>query len=173
MMRRWSVGVAAVLAVFGGPSAMADPGPIPDVSDYPSVNVNDYPGYYTYPGTGGVQFFTPAGYRCRLTYNMKPDVSTAQCWGSLPATSHNVVSAYNQGAPAKFDNTDLAKQEEYRKADDPPTPVPISPDAYKLLPAGSTITYPDSGTCAATAVTTTCEVVGHGFILDPQGNRIF
>jgi hypothetical protein len=158
---------------FGGPSAKADPGPIPDVNNYPSVNVNDYPGYYAYPGTDGVQFFTQAVDRCRLTYNMKPNVSTAQCWGSLPATSYNLVSAYDQGAPAKFDNADLAKQEEYRKAHGSPMPVPISPDAYKLLPAGSKITYPDSGTCAATAVTTTCEVVGHGFILDPQGNRIF
>jgi hypothetical protein len=172
-MRRWAVGVAAVLAVFGGPSAMADPGPIPDLSDYTSVNVNDYPGYDTYPGTGGVQFSTPAGYRCRLTYNMKPNVSTAQCWGSLPATSFNLVSAYNQGVPAKFDNVDLARQEEYRTADGSPTPVPISPGAYKLLPAGSRISYPDSGACAASAVTTTCEVAGHGFVLDPQGNRTF
>jgi hypothetical protein len=172
-MRQWAVGGAAVLAVCGGPSAMADPGPIPDVSDYTPMNVNDYPGYYTYPGTGGVQFFTPAGYRCRLTYNLKPRYATAQCWGSLPSTSFNLVSANNPGVPAKFDHADLAAQEEYRKADGSPTPMPISPDAYKLLPAGSKITYPDSGTCAVTAVTTTCGVAGHGFVLDPQGNRTF
>jgi hypothetical protein len=51
--------------------------------------------------------------------------------------------------------------------------VPITPDAYKLLPTGSKITFTNAGTCAVAASTTTCEVAGHGFVLDPQGNQTF
>lgn len=162
-----------MLVILGEPSVKADPGAMPDLSGYTLVNVGDYPKFYTYPGTGGVQFVTPGGYRCRLTYNMKPNVSMAECWGSLPATSSNYISANNYQRPAKFDVVDLAKQEEYRKADGSPTPVPITPDAYKLLPAGSKITFTNAGTCAVAASTTTCEVAGHGFVLDPQGNQTF
>jgi hypothetical protein len=43
----------------------------------------------------------------------------------------------------------------------------------KLLPAGRTIAFTNAGICAVTASTTTCEVAGHGFVFDPQGNQTF
>lgn len=171
-MKRWPAGLAVVLAGLGGPSATADPGQMPDLSSYIAAKVDDYMRYYNYPGWVGVQFLTPGGYRCRLIYNLKPNASIAECWGSLPATSFNVVTANNYG-PTKFDTIDLAKQEEYRAADGSVTPVPIRPEDYKLLPAGTKITAPDLGTCAVTSATTTCEVADHGFVLDPQGNQTF
>src|ERR1700739_4986456 len=103
---------------------------------------------------------------------MKPNVMPAECWGALAATSFDFAGANNLG-PASFDHVDLAKQEEYRKADGSPTPVAIGPDGYEVLSVGRKMTYHNSGIRAVTYVTTTCEVAGHGFVLDPQGNRTF
>ncbi|MCV7235240.1 hypothetical protein [Mycobacterium branderi] len=164
-------------SAVGIPAAMAAPSPVPDLSGYHSVEPKDYTTYYNYPTTNGAQFLTPGGYRCRITYTGRanPPFKTAECWGALPATAFNlvVVATSMSANPAQFDNIDLAKMETYNGWEDPTKPLPISPDAYKPLPAGSKLTYPDSGTCAATATTTTCVLGDHGFVLDPSGSRTF
>lgn len=171
-VKRWAAAATMALAVAHPPSAVADPAQIPDLSRYAPLRYEDYPQYNDYPGWVGLQFLTPSGYRCRLKYNQKPNASIAECWGALPATSSNLVRTSNRG-PTTFDTKDLTEQEQYRRSDGTAAVVPISPDTYKLLPAGSSITAPDLGTCAVTSTTTTCETGSHGFILDPQGNHSF
>jgi hypothetical protein len=173
------VGATISLGTLAAPTAIADPGEPPDVSGYTAADVKDYATYYSYPATNGVQFVTPGGYRCRITYTWKanPNVKDAACWGSLAGTPFNFagVRVYLTHDPAELANVDLSGMEQYY----PPPPadssvaLPISPDAYKPLPAGSKLSYPGSATCAVTETMTVCELGDHGFVLDPTGSRTF
>jgi hypothetical protein len=179
-MNRWLTGTSILFGALTAPTAQADPSSVPDLRGYRSVDVKDYDSYYTYPTTNGKQFATPAGFRCRITYTGRANVREATCWGRLPGTSFNSVAVQTgvKFDPAAFGNVDLTAMEIYQPPpsfDQPKNPPPqtISPDTYKLLPAGSMLTYPESATCAVTDVTTTCVLGAHGFVLDPNGSRAF
>jgi hypothetical protein len=177
-MIRWSVAATtAMLVAPVGPTAMADPGPLPDLSGFTPVDPDSYSTYYDYPTTGGAQFVTPGGYRCRITYTGRanPAFKAAMCWGSLPGTPSNYVgmSAALDSGPAQFSNGDLAGLEKYRKPPGDSAPVTISPDAYKPLLVGSKLTYRDSATCAVADALTTCVLGEHGFVLKPDGSQAF
>jgi hypothetical protein len=176
MTRRTVVATTVVLGACVAPRAAADPG-LPDLSGYIPVDVNGYSTYYNYPTTGGAQFVTPGGYRCRITYTGRanPAFKAAMCWGSLPGTSFNYVgvSAAMDAGPAKFSKGDLAELEKYRQPPGDSAPVTISPDAYKPLPAGSKMTFPDSATCAVADAMTVCVLGDHGFVLKPDGSQAF
>ncbi|OLP00439.1 hypothetical protein BVU76_20580 [Mycolicibacterium porcinum] len=176
-MARTVVGAALVVAVsLAAPVAAADPGQVPDLSGYTAVAVHDFNTYYNYPTTNGAQFVTPGGYRCRITYTGRanPPMKQASCWGELPGTSNNMVSVFAamQLDPATFATVDLAAMEKYTDYKDPRDRT-VDPAAYKLLPAGSKLSYPDSATCAVTEVSTVCVMGDHGFELSPKGSRVF
>lgn len=176
-MRRIVVGAALVAAVsLTAPVAGADPGQIPDLSGYTAVDIHDYNTYYNYPTTNGAQFVTPGGYRCRITYTGRanPPMKQATCWGALPGTSSNAVSVFAamQLDPATFSTVDLTDMEKYTDYKEPRDRT-VDPADYKLLPAGSKLTYPDTGTCAVTEVSTVCVVGDHGFELSAKGSRVF
>ncbi|WP_293001307.1 hypothetical protein [Mycobacterium sp.] len=170
--------LAMALTAVAVPPAAADPDPLPDLSGYTPVEPEDLGKYYNYPTTYGVNFGTPGGYRCRITYTWKanPNVKTASCWGDLPGTSYNAVgvTAGMETAPADFRNVDLAAMEQFHG---PPPDVPsirtVDPDSYKLLPAGSKLTFSGSATCAAADAMTVCVLGDHGFVLKPDGSRAF
>jgi hypothetical protein len=169
-----AVGAGVLLA----PPARADPGPVPDLSGYRAVDLHGYGSFYNYPTTGGTQFTTPGGYRCRITFTGKANGRDAQCWGALPGTAFNVVGvrAWVDAGPGAFANVTPADMETYHSPPSRDTPVEtktVDPRSYTPLPAGSKITYPDSGTCAVTATTTSCVLGQHGFVLDPAGSRTF
>lgn len=169
--------VVAVLGTVVVPPATADPSAAPDLSGYTPANLKDYDTYYNYPTTNGIQFATPGGYRCLISYTGRanPPVKQAYCWGRLPGTSANFagVRAAMNIDPAKFATVDLAAMETYRDWRHPADPQPISPNSYRQLPVGSKLTYPESGTCAVTDKMTACVLGEHGFVLDPQGSRTF
>ena len=167
------------------PSAVADPAQFPDLSGYSDANAPDYTTYSAYM-TAGVQFQTPGGYRCRMSYTTKAARSDLSCWGSLPGTSHNYVGLRYVGGPnspgAEFSDIDLASMEMYDWMDGSGTHErTISPDAYKLLPPHSKVMYSEGTpkTCAVDSSMTACELKGtapdqhHGFVLSPQGSWTF
>ncbi|MEN4396249.1 MULTISPECIES: hypothetical protein [Mycolicibacterium] len=175
-MARIVVGLALVAAVSLASPAAADPGQIPDLGGYTAVGVQDYSTYYNYPTTNGAQFVTPGGYRCRITYTGRanPPMKQASCWGELPGTSSNMVSVFAAMSvdPATFSTGDLADMEKYTDYKEPRDRT-VDPADYKLLPAGSRLDYPDTGTCAVTEVSTVCVVGDHGFELSQRGSRVF
>ncbi len=177
-MMRWPVAVTTVmLGACAVPIATADPDPLPDLSGYTTTEPDPYSTYYDYPTTGGAQFVTPGGYRCRITYTGRanPPYKAAMCWGSLPGTPFNyvVVSAALDPGPAQFSSGDLAELEKYRKPPGDSAPVTITPDAYKPFPVGSKVTYPGSATCAVADAMTVCVLGDHGFVLKPDGSQAF
>ncbi|OMB81976.1 MULTISPECIES: hypothetical protein [Mycolicibacterium] len=175
-MARTVVGVALVAAVSLASPAAAAPGQVPDLGGYIAVRVQDYSTYYNYPTTNGAQFVTPGGYRCRITYTGRanPPMKQASCWGELPGTSSNMVSVFAAMSvePATFSTGDLADMENYTDYKEPRDRT-VDPADYKLLPAGSRLDYPDTGTCAVTEVSTVCVVGDHGFELSQRGSRVF
>ncbi|MGV0781714.1 hypothetical protein [Mycolicibacterium sp. XJ775] len=176
-MARIVVGAAFLAAVsLTSPVAGADPGQIPDLGGYTAVDVHPYNTYYNYPTTNGAQFVTPGGYRCRITYTGRanPPMKQATCWGALPGTTSNFVSVFAamQLDPAKFSTGDLANMEKYTDYKEPRDRT-VDPADYKLLPAGSKLVYPDTGTCAVTDVSTVCVIGDHGFELSKTGSRVF
>ena len=118
------------------PSAAADPPQFPDLSGYTEVNAHDYTTYLAYM-TAGVQFVTPGGYRCRMSFTHKAAYESMSCWGTLPGTSHNHVGLSRTVADpsgATFSDVDLASMEKYQSMDATGThEETVSPDAYKLL----------------------------------------
>jgi hypothetical protein len=175
-MAKWPALLAAVLGLLICPTATADPG-VPDLGSFAAAEINVFATYYNYPATDGVQFLTPGGYRCRITYTWKsnPPLKEADCWGSLPGTSFNFagVREYLDGESTLAD-VDLARMEEYHPP--PPHVTPpqtVNPDAYKPLPAGSKLTYPRSATCAVADAMTVCVLGDHGFVLKPEGSQAF
>jgi hypothetical protein len=177
-MAHWPVvATTVVLGACAVPIATADPGSLPDLSGYTTAEPDGYSTYYDYPTTGGAQFVTPGGYRCRITYTGRanPAFKAAICWGSLPGTPSNYVgvSAALDAGPAKFSNGDLAELEKYRKPPGDSAPVTVSPDAYKPLPVGSKLTYPGSATCAVADAMTVCVLGDHGFVLKADGSQAF
>ncbi|MBP3084537.1 hypothetical protein [Mycolicibacterium fortuitum] len=176
-MARIVVGaVLAATAVLASPLAGADPGQIPDLSRYTAVDVHPYNTYYNYPTTNGAQFVTPGGYRCRITYTGRanPPMKQASCWGKLPGTSSNMVSVFAAMSlePATFSTGDLTDMEKYTDYKEPRERT-VDPADYKLLPAGSKLDYPNTGTCAVTEVSTVCVLGDHGFELSAKGSRVF
>lgn len=167
--------IVALVCGLGTPSASAEPAP--DLTGYHQEDPKDFGGYYTYPTTNGLQFSTPGGYRCRITYTGRanPPYKGVGCWGALPGTSFNsvYVGLGIEARPADFANADLTKFEIYHDWQHPTEDVQVAPDSYRPLSAGSKVTYPGSGTCSATATTTTCVLGDHGFVLDPSGSRAF
>lgn len=176
-MARIVVGAALIASVaLASPVAGADPGRIPDLSGYAAVDVDAYNTYYNYPTTNGAQFVTPGGYRCRISYTGRanPPMKQASCWGELPGTSSNSVRVFAAMSvePATFSTVDLAAMEKYMDYKDPRDRT-VDPADYKLLPAGSKLDYPNTGTCAVTEVSTVCVVGDHGFELSAKGSRVF
>ncbi|WP_166906788.1 hypothetical protein [Mycobacterium sp. DL440] len=176
-MARVVVGAVLVAAVsVTSPVAVADPGQIPDLSGYTAVDIHDYNTYYNYPTTNGAQFVTPGGYRCRITYTGRanPPMKQATCWGQLPGTSSNLVNVFAamSGDPARFSTGDLAAMEKYTDYKEPRDRT-VDPADYKLLPAGSKLVYPNTGTCAVTEASTVCVIGDHGFELSERGSRVF
>lgn len=160
------------------PSAAADPQQFPDLGGYTAVNYNDYLTYSAY-GTQGVQFVTPGGYRCRLSYIGRASTSMIQCWGSLPGTSHNLVGvSYPSGGEATFADKDLSTMERFQWMDGPGNwhDGTVSPDAYKPLPPHSNVSY-SGATCGVDESMTACALTGrdqrHGFVLSPNGSWTF
>jgi hypothetical protein len=179
-MTRWPLVATTVwLGICAAPNATADPGQLPDLSGYTPVEPGDYGNYYNYPATNGINFSTPAGYRCRITYTGKanPNVKDAECWGDLPGTTFNWVSVRlgMDADPAKLGNVDLARMEEYH----PPPPDVVSKvqtvdhDSYRPLPVGSKVTYPGSATCGVADAMTVCVLGEHGFVVKPDGSQTF
>lgn len=160
------------------PSAAADPEQFPDLSGYTEVNSKDYLTYSAY-STSGVQFVTPGGPRCRLSYISKAATSMIQCWGSLPGTSHNLVGvSYPSSGGAMFADKDLSAMEQYQWMDGPGNwhDGTVSPDAYKPLASHSKVTYSGEA-CAVDEAMTACVLAGqtqrHGFVLSPDGSWTF
>jgi hypothetical protein len=180
-MTQWLPVVTTLLSILAAAPAMAEPSQTPDLSGYTPMNAKDYATYYNYPTTSGLQFVTPSGYRCRITYTGRanPPYKSTSCWGVLPGTSSNFVgvTAGMKVDPAQFGNADLTALETYSPPPSSSTPsispATVSPDAYKPLPAGSKVGWSDSGTCAVTDVMTVCVLGDHGFVLDPHGSRAF
>jgi hypothetical protein len=170
------VAVAAVVV----PTAHADPPRFPDLGGFAQVNRKDYATYSAY-STTGVQFGTPAGYRCRMTYTFKASVAGIDCWGSLPGTTHNHVSVVDSRGEAALDDVDLAVMERYRYIDGTGWhDGVVSPDAYRFLPTHSKVSddEPSSRTCGVDGRMTACELPGwdgerHGFVLTPEGSWTF
>ncbi|MUL84158.1 MULTISPECIES: hypothetical protein [unclassified Mycolicibacterium] len=146
------------------------------MSSYSAVDFHDYNTYYNYPTTTGAQFVTPGGYRCRITYTGRanPPMKQAVCWGALPGTSSNAVRVFAAMTldPATFSTVDLADMEKYTDYKEPRDRT-VDVDDYKPLPAGRKLSYPNTGTCAVTEVSTVCVVGDHGFELSGQGSRVF
>lgn len=178
--------VAVVVAISSttAPTAAADPQQFPDLSGYTDINENDYLTYSAY-STLGVQFVTPGGYRCRMSYISKAATSAIQCWGSLPGTSHNLVGVSypsSTGDGAKFADKDPSSMEKFQWMDGPGNwhDGTVSPDAYKPSPAHSKVTY-ERETCGVDQSMTACVVAGgqanqdqsHGFVLSPNGSWTF
>ena len=155
---------------------MAAADPVPDLSGYIDMDVHDYATYYNYPTTTGLQFVTPGGYRCRITYTGRanPPMEQAFCWGALPGTSSNVVSVFAAMSqePAEFSTVDLAGMEKYTDYREPRDRT-VDPSDYKPLPPGTKLTYSDTGTCAVAKDSTVCVVGTHGFELSSKGSRVF
>jgi hypothetical protein len=172
---------AVLIALAPCAVATADPRTFPDLSGYPTVDAHDYRTYFSY-STSGVQFVTPGGYRCRMSYVSKAARSSIACWGALPATTHNEVGVtYNGGviAPGAFNDVNLANMESYQLLDSGGWhDGVVSPDAYKPLPAHSKVVFSEgsSETCAVDASMTACMIPGaapgelHGFVLSPDGS---
>jgi hypothetical protein len=177
MTRAPLAATTVLLGICAAPNATADPGQLPDLSGFTPVDPDTYSTYYDYPTTGGAQFVTPGGYRCRITYTGRanPAFKAAMCWGSLPGTSFNYVgmSAALDSGPAQFSNGDSAGLEKYRKPPGDTAAVTVDPDSYKPLPVGSKLTYPGSATCAVANALTVCVLGEHGFVLDPNGSQTF
>jgi hypothetical protein len=160
--------------VIDDPAGGRRPAAVSDLSGYTDVNSNDYLTYSAY-STQGVQFVTPGGYRCRLSYVSKAAASLIQCWGSLPGTSHNLVGvSYPSGGAATFADKDLSTTERYQWMDRPGNwhDGAVSPDAYKPLPPHGKVTYRGE-TCGVDESMTACELHGHGFVLSPNGSWTF
>jgi hypothetical protein len=160
------------------PPAAADRQQFPDLNGCTDVNYNDYLIYSAY-STFCVQFVTPGGYRCRLSYITKAAASLMQCWGSLPGTSHNFVGLSYPGGPdkdgAKFAEKDLSSMEQYRWMDGPGKwhDGTVSPDAYKPLPTHSKVTY-NGETCGVNeSMPGSPPEQRHGFVLSPTGSWTF
>jgi hypothetical protein len=182
---RLSAAICVAVSAAAMPSASADPQQFPDLSGFVNANAPDYTTYSAYM-TAGVQFVTPAGYRCRMSYTTKAARSDMGCWGSLPGTSHNYVGLRYLGGPnspgAEFSDIDLTSMERYDWMDASGTHEgTISPDSYKALPAHAKVTYTQATpqTCGVDSSLTACVLTGdapgqrHGFVLSPQGSWTF
>lgn len=106
-----AAGALVVVAPTSMPPAAAGPRQFPDLGSYRAVNADDYTTYHSYM-TAGVQFATPGGYRCRMSFTHKQNGAHMQCWGSLPGTSFNHVGLDYLGgattAGAAFSDVDLS-----------------------------------------------------------------
>jgi hypothetical protein len=168
------------------PSAVADPPQFPDLSGYTAVKAADYKTYSAYM-TVGLQFVTPGGYRCRMSFTQKANASIMACWGSLPGTPHNHAAltylAGSDNSAATFDDVDLSKMESYQWMDGPGAwhDGTVDPRDYTPLPPHSKVTFLDgpSQTCAVDDSITACELTDpdrrqqHGFVLASQGSWTF
>ncbi|SPM36517.1 hypothetical protein MRAB57_4358 [Mycobacterium rhizamassiliense] len=163
------------------PPAGADPNQFPSLSDYAAVDAAGYQTYSRYM-TSGLQFETPGGYRCRMSFTHKQNGAHMECWGTLPGTANNHVGLnYLSGAnvvDVAFSNIDLSKMEVVEPGPGV-TGGPINPRDYKPLPPRSKLVYDDGPlqTCGVDASMTACELVDgdrqHGFVLSPQGSWTF
>lgn len=174
-----------LLAALALPAAAADPGQFPDLSGYTAADAQQYHNYGTYPTTAGVQFTTPDGYRCRISYTGKANVTRAVCWGSLPGTSDNAVnvtlgSSFGSAAFANVDPATMDSHQDMRGGQ--LVDLTYSAADYKSLPAGSKVTSPDapdgvSATCGVNVGMTACVIETssdkHGFVLSSQGSWTF
>lgn len=174
------IATGAALLLPCGPAA-AEPGEFPDLDGYSAVNAADFQTYGNYPYTSGVQFTTPDGYRCRMAFTGKGNVWHTGCWGALPGTAANHAEVIFQGpgpARAALDDTDLSALEHYREmgADRRVIERTVDPAAYRVLPAGSKVTF-ENQTCAVDVDVTACVLRAggdpHGFVLSRQGSRVF
>ena len=173
---------AALIALTGVvmPTAAADPPGFPDMSGFSEANFKDFQTYSAY-STTGVQFVTPGGYRCRMTYTFKASVRRTECWGSLPGTSHNHVAVVDSLSKAEFNDVDLAAMESYQYIDgDGWHDGTVSPDAYHSLPSHSKINRDETPgqMCGVDGAMTACELLTwdgkpHGFVLRPEGSWTF
>ena len=57
----------------------AEPDRFPDLSHYVEADASAYNTYGNYPTTSGLQFSTPGGYRCRMTFTGKANSWMAAC----------------------------------------------------------------------------------------------
>lgn len=169
-----------VSSLLAAPSVTADPARFPDMNRFTEVDPAPYNTYGTYPTTTGVQFTTPGGYRCRMTFTGKANAWSADCWGALPGTTFNhvMVTTWYQSPPAEFSNVDLADMETYTEMGREHTEKKsIDPASYKPLPAGSKIVWEKALTCVVEQDVTACrlgnDADSHGFVLSPQGSEAF
>ncbi|QLL05577.1 hypothetical protein [Mycobacterium vicinigordonae] len=172
--------VAAALPTFAAP-ATADPDQFPSLSFYSAVDAADYRNYQAYM-TSGVQFATPAGYRCRMAFVHKQNGAYLDCWGALPGTEYNHVGlSYLPGVStdgASFTNVNPSAMDAI-PAGPGVTGRPLSAQDYKLLPPHSKLIYTDGPvqTCGVDATMTACELVDgdqrHGFVISSQGSWVF
>ena len=169
------------------PAAGADPPPkFPDLSEYTPMSTDQYQTYSAYM-TRGLQFVTPDGYRCRMSFTHKQNGAHMNCWGSLPGTPDNLVGLDYLGIPdapgATFSDTDLSAMERYESMDGEGNwhDGTVNPADYKPLPAHSKLTYTDGPlqTCAVDELMTACLLTDqnsgrqHGFVLSPQDSWTF
>ncbi len=172
------VGICVVAAPALASVATADPHQFPDLSGYHAVNASDYETYATY-GIQGVQFATPAGYRCRMSTNFKASRQMVECWGALPGTAHNhvaVITQSKQTTAATFSDVNLSWMEQYDfRPSEGPAGV-IDPKNYKPLTALNKVSYAGY-TCGVDPASTACQADDpssqHGFVLSPQGSWTF
>lgn len=180
--RAFLLPVAATGSLLTVPTASADPHEFPDLSGYTTLDNAGYHTYRNYPGYGGEQFTTPAGYHCRIGTEMKSHQLWAECWGALPATSFDHAGV-RLGQPGVLGNVNLAQMDDYDwfAPDNTATPMRFGPEDYKPLPSNSklvnTARSPDVATCGVQGETTACVVDGadarHGFVLAPDGSWTF
>ncbi|TDZ98439.1 hypothetical protein CCUG60885_00308 [Mycobacteroides salmoniphilum] len=183
MMWSWRVAapIVALMVVSVTPVAHAEP-EFPDVSSFAAVELKDYGVGLDFLGNSqGYQFTSPAGYRCRVYHVAKayPD-KFGQCWGNLPGTTENVVLV-SDSQEAHFETRDLTTLDKYSVwSDGHEVEKTFEPGDYKLLPVGGRIYDPSSGTCVVDVQMTACITEQnptngdrHGFLLSPEGYRLF
>lgn len=184
MRKTLPAAAAVVLIVLDAAPASADTG-FPDLDGFTAVDATPYQRSFDWLGySGGYQFTSPRGYRCRVEWIAKSaPPADGYCWGTLPGTTDNTVY-FSPLKPALFRNDDLAKKDDttyynpkQRRGYDE---AKFTLADYPLLPAGSKITTEYTGiTCAVTADTTACVTNTtdterrHGFVLSPDGNLLF
>ncbi|HEU0191228.1 MAG TPA: hypothetical protein VFR17_08155 [Mycobacterium sp.] len=187
MSRGRRSGFGRIVAAAGAVLLTALAVPVPAFADETFWEMNNFTEVNSAPYSrmfdmqnfsGGYQFSTPAGYRCRMQWlTSATEAARGECWGALPGTSDNWVHM-SSGEEAVFGNTDVARFDEH--PDGQGGNKPFTAADYPLLPAGSKISRKSVQiTCAVRDVLTACitDAVGnrprHGFALQPSGNVLF
>jgi len=179
MKMRWAV-LAAIVTLAPVPTAAAAPPNFPDLNGFQAVNADDYSAEHGY-ATEGVRFATPDGVHCSLSHNTRGSESVASCRGELPGAGGATGILATSYVPTVWQQVDLSQPEMYLEMEDHGLrDVPVDPASFRVLPAGSKISYAnitcvvgDNQLTACIITSSSPGLVDHGFVLQPGGSSTF